>query len=78
MRYQIVKIKVKEEKVNIKCRDLQEQVFLKVSLRPDTLECTDQFTPESLQRFIELNQVFIRRYLIHLNHAQNNTKTYAG
>jgi hypothetical protein len=76
MRYKIVDIKNKEKKVRIICRDSKEQVLLKVSLSPDTLECIDKFIPDSLQGFIELNQDSIRRYLNQLNHTQNNTKTY--
>ncbi|CRK82703.1 hypothetical protein BN000_02647 [Neobacillus massiliamazoniensis] len=78
MRYEIVDIKNKETKVNIRCRDSKEQVFLKISLSPNTLECTDKFIPDSLQRFLELNHDSIQRYLNHLNDIQNDTKTCAG
>lgn len=75
MRYQIVEIKNKETKVTIKCRDSQEQALLKISLFLDTLECTDKFIPDSLQRFIELHQDFIREYI---NYIHAGTETRAG
>lgn len=78
MRYQIVDIKNMETKVNIRCRDSKEEVLLKITLCPNTLECTDKFIPDSLQSFLELNQDSIRRYLNHLNHIHNETKTCAG
>lgn len=56
MRYQIVKIINKKEKINIRCWDSQEQILLKVSLNSNTLECTDKSIPDSLQRFVESNQ----------------------
>jgi hypothetical protein len=77
MRYQIVDIIYKETKVNIKCRDLQERILLKISLTSDTLECTDMLIPDSLQRFIELNQDSIRRYLNYFIHKQIDTVTSA-
>lgn len=56
MRYQIIKIINKKEKINIRCWDSQEQILLKVSLNSNTLECTDKSIPDSLQRFVESNQ----------------------
>lgn len=78
MRYQIVDINNKESNVNIKCRDLQEGVLLKITLTSDTLECTDIFIPDSLQRFIELNRDSIRRYLDFFIHKKIDTETFTG
>ena len=78
MRYQIVEIKNKETTVNIRCLDSQEHVLFKVSLKPDTLECTDKFIPDSLQNYVDLNKDSIRRYLNKLNHKKNDTKTCVG
>lgn len=60
--------------MNIKCLDAQEHVVLKISLIPDTLECTDKFIPDSLQTFVALQQESIRNYIFSLNHIQNDMK----
>ncbi|MDP4107998.1 MAG: hypothetical protein Q8935_24015 [Bacillota bacterium] len=72
MRYRIVEIKNKVEKITIRCLDTQEKAMLKVSLSPDTFECTDPFIPATLQGFIEANLVPIRRILLSLNQVQTN------
>ena len=74
MRYQIVEIKNKETTVNIRCLDSQEHVLFKVSLKPDTLECTDKFIPESLQSYVDLNKDSIRRYLNKQNPQRRTRK----
>jgi hypothetical protein len=67
MRYHIVGIKNKKLKVSVKCLDLQENLWLKVSLNPYTLECLDKLIPDSLQNFIQSNQESIINYLINDN-----------
>jgi hypothetical protein len=74
MRYRIVEIKNKLEKVTIRCLDTQEKALLKVSLRPDTFECTDPFIPDNLQRFIESNLTSIRRCILSLKQVPDNPK----
>lgn len=74
MRYHIVGVKNKSEKVSIQCLDTQEEALLRVSLNPDTLECMDQFIPDSLQNFVQLNQEQIRKYLFTVNYGTKDEK----
>jgi hypothetical protein len=74
MRYRIVEIRNKVEKVTIRCLDTQEKALLKVSLSPVTFDCTDPFIPDNLKSFIESNLTFIRRILLSLNQVQTNPK----
>lgn len=67
MRYHIVEVKYKREKVSVKCMDTQEKALLKISLNPYTLECMDSHIPEILQNFVQLNQENIRTYLLTVN-----------
>ncbi|CAH2716726.1 hypothetical protein BACCIP111895_03914 [Neobacillus rhizosphaerae] len=74
MRYHIVGVIYKRQKVTVKCLDTQEDAWLKVSLNPDTLECNDKLIPDSLQNFVQSKQENIRMYLINLNDIANEKK----
>lgn len=75
MRYQIVEVICKKQKVTVKCYDSQEDAWLKVSLNPDTLECIDKLIPDSLQNFVQSKQENIREYLITLNEIVDEKKS---
>lgn len=75
MRYQIVDVICKRQKVTVKCLDMQEDAWLKVSLNPDTLECIDKLIPDSLQDFVQSKLENIREYLITLNEIVDEKKS---
>ena len=72
MRYHIVEVITKRQKVSVKCLDTQEEAWLKVSLNPDTLVCIDNLMPETLQNFVQSKQENIRMYLINVNEANSD------
>jgi len=75
VRYQIVEVICKRKKVTVKCFDMQEDAWLKVSLNPETLECIDKLIPDSLQDFVHSKQENISKYLINLNEIMNKKKS---
>jgi len=75
MRYHIVEVICKRQKVTVKCFDMQEDAWLKVSLNPETLECIDKLIPDSLQDFVHSKQENISKYLINLNEIMNKKKS---
>jgi len=75
VRYHIVEVICKKQKITVKCFDMQEDAWLKVSLNPDTFECIDKLIPDSLQNFVQSKQENIRQYLINLNEIMNEKKS---
>ena len=74
MRYHIIEVTDKRQKVSVKCLDTQEDAWLKISLNPDTLECIDKHIPDCLQDYVHSKKEIIRNDLLNVSDRADNKK----